>query len=260
MYDIPVNWSFPEKIRIFWHLHDAIEMYSDFKNRLIHKIQYGWFHGKTILLSVSQKHKDYVLKCGFPSKQAYYLPNGVDIDRIRLVEVPVDERKYDFLIFGWEYERKGVDLCCQAVKKLNRPIHVAVVGTKETSDLIRKDFEDIHGVEVIPPQADINSLYNQTKCFLHISRAEGLSYALLEAVYAGLPVISSDIQENLFAKVFPTVHFVKNEDVSSIVKAMSDILLVSLIPSEAYLQSRCMIEKDYSISNWVTKLLERYAL
>ena len=75
LYDVPVNWIFPKHVKIFWHLHDALEMYSDFKNRLMHKLQYGWFHGKAELLSVSKKNMDYVLKCGFPPKQIQYIPS-----------------------------------------------------------------------------------------------------------------------------------------------------------------------------------------
>lgn len=260
LYDVPVNLSFPKHVKIFWHLHDALEMYSDCKNRLIHKLQYGWFHSKTELLSVSQKNMDYVLKCGFPQKQAQYIPNGLDIERLQQITTPNTERKYDFLMFGWEYERKGVDLCCQAVKKLNRGIRVAVVGTEQTEKKIHDQIGKFQNVEVISPQPDINALYCQTKCFLHISRAEGLSYALLEAVYVGLPVVSSDIPENLFAREFPTVRFVKNEDIDSIAEAMSEIMVSSEISKESVMKSRLLIEQKYSKSHWVEKVLDQYEL
>lgn len=260
LYDVPVTWSFPGKVKIFWHLHDALEMYSDLKNRLVHKLQYGWFHGRAVLLSVSQKHMTYVLKCGFPSAKAKYLPNGLDIERINRVEKPVAERKFDFLIFGWEYERKGVDLCCRAVRELKCPVRVAVIGTAETASKIASQMGNVDGVEVIPPQADINVLYNQAKCFLHISRAEGLSYALLEVVYAGLPVICSDIPENLFADKFPSVRFVKNGDASSISAAMSEVMNSPELPETIVTASRQLIEQEYSISCWVNNMLRQYGL
>ena len=67
-------------------------------------------------------------------------------------------------------------------------------------------------------------MYEKSKCFLHISRAEGLSYALLEAVYAGLPVICSDISENRFAVQFPTVEMVESENTTDIAEKMKYII------------------------------------
>ncbi len=258
LYDMPVVLTAPKSVKVFWHLHDAIQMYNDLKSRLLHKIQYGFLNKNATLLSVSQKHKDYVLSLGFPQERAHFIPNALQLDRILRVNTDVSERKYDFLIFGWEFERKGVDLCIEAFKKLNGMARVGIVATKEIEERIINQYGNIEGIDVLELTKDINGLYCQTKCFLHISRAEGLSYALLEAVYAGLPVICSDIKENLFAQKFETVSMVKNEDISAIADAMQKQYDNPEVDNSKVDSVRVMIEKEFSIMRWVNTVMEFY--
>lgn len=260
LYDIPVTMTAPKHVKVFWHLHDAISVYTDLRNRMICKIQYGLMHKSSVLLSVSKKHMAYVLRLGFPTAQARYVPNGLDTDRILLVTSPCAARPYDFLIFGWDFERKGVDLGIRAIKQLPENVRMGVVGDANTPRRIAEAFDEAEGVEVLEPVADINVLYDKSKCFLHISRAEGLSYALLEAVYAGLPVICSDIEENRFAERFPTVHMVRNENVEEIRDAMKQRLLAGACTREQVLQSRRLIEEGYSIHRWVKDIIDLLTL
>lgn len=259
LYDAPVSLTAPKNVKVFWHLHDALEGYTGFKYRLEHKVQYGFCHKSVILLSVSNKHMQYVLKKGFPKENARYVPNGLDTDRIKLVSNEVGQRKYDFLIFGWEYERKGVDLCIEAIKKnSDQNYKVAIVGSENTENIIKEKYGSVPGIEVVKPVSDINELYKNSKCFLHISRAEGLSYALLEAVYAGLPVICSDISENKFADQFPTVEMIKSEDVDDIANKMKYVINEQCYTKDDIEKSREIIDEQYSISCWVKNMLKQY--
>lgn len=259
LYDAPVALTVPKGIKVFWHLHDALEEYTDLKNRMEHRVQYGFCHKNAVLLSVSKKHMEYVLKKGFPKKNARYVPNGLDTDRIKLVSTEIDKREYDFLIFGWEYERKGVDLCIEAVKKIsNLNPKVAIVGSKNTEQIIKERFGNVSGIEVVRPVEDINNLYEKSKCFLHISRAEGLSYALLEAIYAGLPVICSNISENRFARVFPTVEMIESENIIQIAEKMQHIIKGGTYSKALVEKSRKIIDEEYSIACWVKNMLKQY--
>lgn len=257
LYDVPVAMTAPKGTKVFWHLHDAIQEYTALRYRIEHKLQYGIFHKNAVLLSVSEKHKDYAISKGFPKKNTRFVPNGLDLDRIKLVDHN-EEKEFDFLMFGWEIERKGVDLCVEAVKKLNTELRVGVVGIDKTREDLESRYGIVNGIEVIDPVDDINDLYKKSRCFLHISRAEGLSYALLEVIYAGMPVICSDISENSFASKFPTVAMVKNENIDSISTAMKNQLENPVPANQDIETAREMIVDDYSVACWVKNILSHY--
>lgn len=259
LYDVPVSMTAPKNVKVFWHLHDAIQEYTATRYKIEHKLQYGVFYKNAVLLSVSEKHMEYAISKGFPRENTRFVANGLDTDRIKLVDNS-SEKEFDFLMFGWEIERKGVDLCIEAVKKLDDSLKVGVVGIDKT----REDLEARYGkndrVEVIAPVDDINELYGKSRCFLHISRAEGLSYALLEAIYAGLPVVCSDISENAFAESFPTVAMIKNEDIDDIAKAMKKQLDYPVPNKEDIDASRKIIKDAYSVSCWVKHIMAYYGV
>lgn len=257
LYDVPVSMTAPKGVKVFWHLHDAIQEYAALRYKIEHKLQYGVFYKNAILLSVSEKHKEYAISKGFPRCNTRFVANGLDTNRIKSVDYTT-EKEYDYLMFGWEIERKGVDLCVEAVKKLDDELKVGIVGIDKTREELEARYGKNERVEVIDPVDDINKLYGKSNCFLHISRAEGLSYALLEAIYAGLPVICSDISENAFAQRFPTVVMVKNEYVVDISKAMKAQLDNPVPNDDAVIVSRKIIEDEYSVSCWVKNIMSYY--
>ena len=114
-------------------------------------------------------------------------------------------------------------------------------------------------VVFLPPVDNINDLYRNTKAFLHVSRAEGLSYALLEVIYAGIPVICSDIPENKFASVFRNVFFVGNEDINAIATQIFQLSHWDGIVAEEDVRfNQKLIEQDYSVEAWSKKLMNLY--
>ena len=164
-------------------------------------------------------------------------------------------------MFGWDVIRKGVDLLIQSAEQLGqRDCKVLVVG----GEACKNYLEENHAGESIcyrEPVKDVNGLFTDARAFLHISRAEGLSYALLEAIYAGLPVICSDIPENLFAGEFKNVFFVRNEDAADIAQKMEQLLNWDGILQEADVSyNREMIRKKYAMSAWVDRMMAQYQI
>lgn len=261
LYDIPVILTAKKKKhKVFWHLHDPIYNYNDFHNRLMYRIQYKLLHKKATLLAVGEKVKDYAISLGFPKSQALYVPNGLNVSVFNKVEKDFNQRENDFLFYGWDYHRKGVDLCAKALQQTDKNITVQLVGKDNTNELIEKDFGKVDGLNVIPAVSNVNGLYENAKCFLHISRAEGLSYALLEAVYAGLKVVCSDIRENLIASEFPTAIMVQSENVDSILQGMIKAIEDGAPSEEDISKSRAIIEEKYSIGSWTKQMLGIYGV
>ena len=188
------------------------------------------------------------------------MPNGLNTDAIKLADTPYENRHNDCLMFGWLYKIKGVDLCVQAHRLLDNKHRTAIVGKLDTAETVYAEFGEVENLEVISPVTDVNQLYGNTKCFLHISRAEGLSYALLEAIYAGLPIVCSNIKENMFAEVFPTVTMVESENVQSIADGMQRVMEKGQPTQDEVAAARKIIDEQYSIACWTNTILKYYGI
>lgn len=262
LYDIPATVTAPRGIKVFWHLHDALK--ENFRkasslHRILCRLQYGVFSRRAVMLSVSREHADFAKDLGFTAEKIHYLPNGINTDRIRVEELDAKSNRPEFLLFGWEVHRKGVDLLVEAAKQLCEPgLKVRVVGQEVCEQYLRES--DVPGSVVFSrPVSDINVLYGQAAAFLHISRAEGLSYALLEALYAGLPVICSDIPENLFAKEFRNIIWIRNGNAEDLTGALSTMLQLNRqVRPEDVSFNRSLILREYSQDTWVSRVLAYY--
>lgn len=260
LYDIPATVTAPKNVRIFWHLHDAIKRQyqtAGKMKKLLTRIQYSSFWKRPKILSVSKEHASFVNSLGFRANRIYYFPNGINTQRVQ--PTAFHQGQAQFLMFGWEVERKGVDLVVSAAETLARnSCVIRIVGQAEC-----KKYLDAHaGTPCIvyqEPVENINLLYQNTSTFLHVSRAEGLSYALLEVIYAGIPVICSDIPENEFARVFRNVYFVKNQgadEIRDLIIRFSEAIPVPSAEDTAY--NRSIIDQDYSLDAWSRKLISYY--
>lgn len=260
LYDIPATVMAPKQIRVFWHLHDAIgEGYqkSSFSRRILTHLQYGVVGRRARLLTVSRKHGDFAGSIGFPKDQIQYIPNGIDTGRIKLVTVNPHSGK--FVMLGWDILRKGVDIAIKAGRSVQHgEIRIVVVGYEDCKAyLAENNASDCICFQ--EPVSDVNLLYQDARAFLHISRAEGLSYALLEVIYAGLPVICSDIPENRFAAEFKNVHFVKCESDTELADAIDSIVEGAYIPAETDLAyNRKLIDDKYSMNAWCKTIMDTY--
>lgn len=258
LYDMPVNLMSSKSTKVFWHLHDALDLLYSKSNKLykvLWKIQYKYASKKAILLSVSEKGKRYAIKLGFNSRNAFFVPNAIDTQRIDSVKVE-KSKQYDFLIYGWDYYRKGVDILENAVPLLdNYNFKCGVVAGKDMEEKLRNEKKLIYQ----KPVDNVAELYKSVNCFLHISRQEGLSYALLEAIYAGMKVICSDIEQNMFAAEFPTVTMIPVGNSEILAKKMKEVIDETWCPNEEQINiSKNMIRDKYSIDSWVKSVQNYY--
>lgn len=259
LYDMPVSLMSPKETRVFWHLHDALDLLYSKSNiiyKILWKIQYKYASKKAVLLSVSEKGKKYAIKLGFESKRAFFVPNAIDTKRIDNCSKNESYEKYDFLIYGWDYYRKGVDILEGAIPLLeNYNFNCGIVAGKDIEEKLKEEKKLIYQ----KPVDNVAELYRNVKCFLHISRQEGLSYALLEAIYSGVSVICSDIEQNMFAMEFPTVKMIPVGNSDALAKKMKEVIDGTWRPTEEEINvSKNMIRDKYSIDSWVRNIQNYY--
>ncbi len=260
LYDVPVLFTAPKTVKVFWHLHDAMLFHSRLKAKCIDWLQYGHLHGRAKLISISEANCEYVVKMGFPRENSVVVPNGINLQRYPVCNISWAERQYDFMLFGWEFLRKAADVAIKAISSL--PYTLVIVGNERTETLVQQYFGKVpENVRIIEPVKDVSKLYAQVKCFLHISRAEGgIAYALEEAVAAGLPVIVSDVPTNKHADDFPTVTMIPNENVSALKDAMRHVMDSGMLSAELVEESRKVIAEKYSLDSWAQSVRHEYGL
>ena len=263
LYDIPATVTAPKRVKVFWHLHDPITCGSGLRGALW-RFQYGVVGKRATLLSVADFYRKTAMSMGFPAQQTAIVLNGIDLKRVRL-QKPSEDRTFDFLTFGWDFERKGDDLILQACDRLERDgyqFRLLLNGNEQTWPKLEQYLNGRKPayLECGNPVSDINQLFDNSKVFIQASRRETFSYAVCEAAYAGLPVISSDIAGLEWAHELPSVTFFPSEDVQTLYEAMKTFLDGQTISEQAIQKSRKHIEDTLSLEVWAKHVMEHYGV
>ncbi len=144
------------------------------------------------------------LRAGIPTSRLELIPGGVDIERIDSAipvsrnELGVDESVRLLLWVGRMDPVKGLDTLVKAVAMLSDAKYAKLLlvgdGTyrEEVETLVREVCPD-RRVEFLGRRDDIPSLAKAANLFVFPSRTEGMPNALLEAMAAGLAVVTTDV-------------------------------------------------------------------
>ena len=161
-----------------------------------------------ILITINQE--DYQRAKRFYAGNVEYVPGvGLDLDKINKVNVIKREKKKELgipedtivlLSVGELNKNKNHLIIVKAVAKLrDKRIHYIICGQGKEKEYLQKESKKL-GVErqihLLGYREDVYKIYKMCDIYLHPSRREGLSVALMEAMAAGLPCIVSDIRGN----------------------------------------------------------------
>lgn len=263
LYDIPATITAPKGTKIFWHLHDPIDPGFGLR-RIIWNLQYGIVGKRAKLISVSDFYRDSVIRMGFPAVQTTTVLNCINLKRIHNCHNS-SKKSYDFLTFGWDFHRKGDDLILEACARLSKEgynFRLLLNGNEQTWPKLHAYLQG----EIPPwlicgdPVPDVNTLFATSNVFIQASRRETFSYAVCEAAYAGLPVISSNIPGLEWAHILPSVKFFQTEDIEQLYFLMKNYLDGQRCSDSEIESSQEFISKHYSLNIWASKIIEQYRL
>lgn len=140
----------------------------------------------------------------YASSKKTYINNAIDFIRLdeydKNFSFTEDKKQKVILMFGFDYERKGVDLAVLALKQivLNRNIKLVISLSKNHKHVYSKIVKQCgyfpKWIEIVDARNDVATYYNAADIFLSAAREEGFCYSLIEAAYCGCNLISSEIE------------------------------------------------------------------
>lgn len=263
LYDIPATVMAKKKTFIYWHLHDPINV-SDGVRGLLWRFQYGVVGKRAKLLAVSDFYRKKVISIGFAEEQSQVILNGIDTSRLEVGHFS-EKQKYQFLTLGWDFYRKGDDIIIEACKRLydeGYKFYLLLNGNDSTWPILEQFLKSKEYPFLIKgyPTKKIGELYKSANIFIQASRKETFSYAVCEASYMGMPVISSDIVGLEWAHQLPTVSFFENENVEDLYDLMKMFLDGKHFTEKEYYRTKAIIDSEYTIQAWSHKVMKIYNL
>jgi len=164
------------------------------------------------IVTVSEFHRKWALELGIGNEEKVVaIPNGISEERVKPTKPKNEiqkelniEGKRVLLFTGRLAPQKGVEYLLKAIpfliSKVNEPFVVLVVGDgplRSYLEDLRKKFEIELYVKFLGFRNDIGDLLNVSDIVVLPSLWEGLSIALLEAMAAGKPIVTTTIGSNL---------------------------------------------------------------
>lgn len=180
----------------------------------------------TKIIAVSDIVKNSLISHKIKPSKIEVLLNAVNLD---LYGNTVKEKNKDFtfLFIGRLIRQKGIDVLIKSFSKIDGSV-LLIVGEGEDRQSLEKLSNDLgvgDRVRFLGVRHDIPDLLSQSDCFVLLSRWEGLSIVLLEAVASGIPIIVSDFEgtKEVITDMVDGI-IVKREDEVGSAKAMEKVM------------------------------------
>lgn len=259
-----VNKAVPKRIPIVMHMHNHSKECGKIRAFLRQMI-----YRRCIMVACSESvYRS--LERDYPRHEKYYVDNGVNFDRLdnwselSPQEYGIEDGEKIFLIFGFDFYRKGVDLALKAVDSLRKKGEkcTLLISLSTNFEYVENETKKILGelpdwVKIIKARNDVASLYNMCDLFLSPSREEGLPYSVIEAEYCKCSVVLSDISAQCKLKL-KYGHWFKEGDVADLEEKIKEAISEREKKLSDMEEVRKYMKKEYSLSEWCAKILEIY--
>jgi rhamnosyl/mannosyltransferase len=167
------------------------------------------------------------------------------------------------LHFGWHWERKGGDVYLAAVGSLLEgaaPVRLRAftVGGDAARAAVAAANLGTH-VTVLEPTEHVADLYAACDVFVSPSRAEGMPFAVLEALSAGIPVVASDIPGQAVIARSASSCRISPLDARAVAATIRDVLALDGETRERQrAEARAWVLRSAGLDWWSGELLATY--
>jgi D-inositol-3-phosphate glycosyltransferase len=166
---------------------------TDFSSMLMER--YSGKKADRVIVVSQENRRDVISQYGIPDKKIITIPNGVDVSRF----TPSNCESKTLIFVGRLHERKGIDKLLKSFSKVIKEEPEAIlkiVGSGEDEGrlkgLAKKLKLDEKNVKFLGfvPEKKLPEVYSSSSIFVLPSYYEGFGIVLIEAMSAGLPLVS----------------------------------------------------------------------
>lgn len=260
-----------------WHMHSPYPWYPEFRRRLGERLKFLLATRLLVdrIVAVAPSAAETAIAHGAPRAKVTVVLNGIDLDVVRPVDAPARRARRShlgiredgilFVLLGTWPERKGVDLLGRAAETLSRThggrFRCVVVTGEENVPAVSLMLRGADAVEIVPPVEYIGDLFGLADVFVSASRAEGMPYAVGEAMACGLPVISSDLPQVIAAYGAAGSGFLpfRNGDATSLEQVMARLIeMPEPARRAAGTRNAAFIREHFSLDRWAGEMMGVY--
>ena len=278
---------FKDKKILFLHLHFTdsmaerllikLAMLLDHNKRpiVVHYHNHYSYHANAVtqLVKKASIPGDYLLGCSAGVAESLkdenlrndiaFIENAIAFDRLDSSRSGYGQR--NFLQFGFDYERKGVDISLEAFELLHKKYDDLTLSIslssnrKYVEDKITENLGKIPAwIKLLEPVENISAYYDEAAAFLSPSREEGFCYSAVEAAWCKCPVIASDISGQNGINIRGII-WCKSESPSDLADKIDEFLrLTEEEKSRLGSRLRESAIKYYDLSRWVGQMIAYY--
>ncbi len=200
-------------------------------------------------------------------KNVTFATNAIDFKRLDQYELlqrsefNIKPNTIVFLMFGFDYLRKGVDVVLDAMNKLVEQgydvcLLLSLSVNKESIETkIKERFQEIpEWLRIMKPRDDIASYYQLSNYFISASREEGFCNALVESAYCERPIITSDIPGPKSLCIPHTLKF-QSENITELQDAMISLISLTNDQKEKIKsEQKEYVVKNFDLDQWANKI------
>ncbi|MBR4750829.1 MAG: glycosyltransferase family 4 protein [Thermoguttaceae bacterium] len=257
-WDITARLAMP-RLTLIWHMEMGLNLTS-IKSRVKYWIKYKILgFGKTYHIAVSDKTVDSINSLHVKNK-CVWIPNAINLLRLHMKDALPYIQPIKLLTFAYQPTIKGFDIALDACEVLNKyyvMYELLASAQARTYEYIKKRYPESlpEWLTLVPPTDNISEIFDKADCLLCPSRSEGLSFANLEGLYSGLPVVYSNIPGNRILSDFKMTYCFESCNATDLADKIVQCTKTP-ISEEFQRENRELIEKKYSMPAWSQKIKE----
>ncbi|MGQ0828894.1 MAG: glycosyltransferase [Bacteroidota bacterium] len=264
------------KANYFVHFHDNMKQLK--KNKLFDLLKkeniINFYEKKIILksyktkrpkiIAISKNTESFIRKNLPSTLSCFLLPNAIELKRFN--SIALTEKTNRIVMIGSLKEKKGQDLAIKVIKELhNRGLKVYLDILGEGAE--RKSLQDlINGLDLqkyVILHGNVNypeDFFKNAFLYLHTAKYEPFGLVLVEAMAAGLPVVSTDGKGNRELIVDGKNGFMSySRNVEQIASLVENIIRDEKLRKDLSIYAKNYVKK-FDIKDYVDKLLQLYQL